>query len=29
MLKVIVKDGLYDQSFVEQWTVGFDELKST
>ena len=27
MLKVIVEDGLYDKGFVEQWTVGFDELK--
>jgi anaerobic selenocysteine-containing dehydrogenase len=27
MLKVIVEDGLYDQAFVDQWTVGFPELQ--
>ncbi len=27
MLKVIVEEELYDREFVEQWTVGFDELK--
>jgi len=26
MLHVIIKEGLYDKEFVEQWTVGFDEL---
>jgi anaerobic selenocysteine-containing dehydrogenase len=27
MLKVIVEEGLYDQNFVRNWTVGFEELK--
>lgn len=26
-LKVIIDEGLYDKDFVEQWTIGFDELK--
>ncbi|MFC2032489.1 molybdopterin-dependent oxidoreductase [Chloroflexota bacterium] len=26
MLNVIITEGLYDQAFVEQWTVGFDKL---
>jgi anaerobic selenocysteine-containing dehydrogenase len=26
MLHVIIKEGLYDQEFVEKWTIGFDEL---
>lgn len=26
MLHVIIKEGLYDQAFVEKWTVGFDKL---
>jgi anaerobic selenocysteine-containing dehydrogenase len=26
MLNVIINEGLYDQSFVENWCVGFDEL---
>ncbi|MBW2050598.1 MAG: molybdopterin-dependent oxidoreductase [Deltaproteobacteria bacterium] len=26
MLNVIIKEGLYDKEFVEQWTVGFDKL---
>lgn len=28
MLNVIINDSLYDRAFVEQWTVGFDELKA-
>ena len=27
MLKVIVEEGLYDERFVQDWTVGFEELK--
>ena len=27
MINVIINEGLYDRSFVEEWTVGFDELK--
>ncbi len=27
MLQVIVEENLYDHPFVEQWTVGFEELK--
>lgn len=27
MLNVIINEGLYDKAFVEQWTVGFDEIK--
>ena len=27
MLRVIVKENLYDRSFVEKWCVGFDELR--
>jgi anaerobic selenocysteine-containing dehydrogenase len=26
MIKVLIDDDLYDRSFVEQWTVGFEEL---
>lgn len=26
-LKVIIDEGLYDQAFVERWTVGFDDLR--
>ena len=26
MMNVIIKEGLYDQEFVENWTVGFDKL---
>jgi anaerobic selenocysteine-containing dehydrogenase len=26
MIKVLIEENLYDRSFVEQWTVGFDEL---
>jgi len=28
MMNVIVKEHLYDKSFVEKWTVGFEELKT-
>jgi anaerobic selenocysteine-containing dehydrogenase len=28
MIHVIIDEGLYDKSFVEEWTVGFDELKA-
>ena len=27
LLRVILREGLYDREFVEQWTVGFEELK--
>jgi len=27
MLNVIIKEGLYDKKFVENWTVGFDKLE--
>ena len=27
MINVIINEGLYDKSFVEEWAVGFDELK--
>ncbi len=27
MLKVIVEEGLYDERFVQKWTVGFEELR--
>jgi len=27
MLNVIISEGLYDRQFLEEWTVGFDELK--
>ena len=27
IINVIIKEQLYDKEFVEQWTVGFDELK--
>lgn len=27
MLRVIIEEGLYDQDFVNQWTVGFEKLK--
>jgi anaerobic selenocysteine-containing dehydrogenase len=26
MIHTIIEEGLYDQEFVEQWTVGFDQL---
>ena len=28
MIKVIIDEGLYDKDFVNQWTVGFEELKA-
>ena len=28
MLNVIINENLYDKAFVEQWTVGFDQLKA-
>lgn len=28
MMNVIIDEGLYDKAFVEQWTVGFDELRA-
>ncbi len=28
MLNVIINQGLYDKDFVEQWTVGFDQLRA-
>ena len=28
MLHVIIKEGLYDEEFVEKWTVGFEKLKN-
>jgi anaerobic selenocysteine-containing dehydrogenase len=27
LLNVVINEGLYDKTFVENWTVGFDELK--
>lgn len=27
MLRVIINEGLYDEEFVEKWTVGFDDLR--
>lgn len=27
VLKVVVEEGLYDEEFVEKWTVGFDDLR--
>lgn len=27
MIHIIIKEGLYDKSFVKRWTVGFDKLK--
>ena len=27
MINVIINDGLYDETFVNNWTVGFDALK--
>ena len=27
MINVIIKEGLYDREFVENWTVGFDKLE--
>lgn len=27
MIHVIIKEGLYDKDFVEQWTIGFQELR--
>ena len=26
-INIMIRDGLYDKDFVENWTVGFDELK--
>ena len=28
MLKVIVEEGIYDERFVQHWTVGFEELRA-
>jgi anaerobic selenocysteine-containing dehydrogenase len=28
MIHVIINEGLYDKAFVENWTVGFDELRA-
>ncbi len=28
MLNVIIEEGLYDNDFIRDWTVGFDELKA-
>jgi anaerobic selenocysteine-containing dehydrogenase len=28
MINVVISEGLYDSQFVEEWTVGFEELKS-
>jgi len=28
MINVIINEGIYDKTFVEQWTTGFDELKA-
>ena len=28
MIKILIEEGLYDRSFVDQWTVGFDELSN-
>lgn len=28
MMNVIINEGLYDEAFVEQWTVGFEQLKA-
>lgn len=28
MIKVIIEEELYDQEFIEKWTVGFEELKA-
>jgi anaerobic selenocysteine-containing dehydrogenase len=28
MLNVIINEGLYDGAFVDEWTVGFDELRA-
>ncbi len=28
MMNVIIEEDLYDKEFVEEWTVGFDELRS-
>jgi anaerobic selenocysteine-containing dehydrogenase len=27
MMNIIINEGLYDKSFVDEWTVGFDKLK--
>ncbi len=27
LIHVVIREGLYDRSFVDRWTVGFDELK--
>ena len=28
MIHVVIQEGLYDREFVEEWTVGFEELKT-
>ncbi|GAH92289.1 unnamed protein product, partial [marine sediment metagenome] len=28
MLNVVVNEGLYDKTFVDKWTVGFDKLEA-
>jgi anaerobic selenocysteine-containing dehydrogenase len=28
MIQTIIEEGLYEDSFIKQWTTGFDELKS-
>lgn len=28
MMNIVISEGLYDREFVEQWTVGFERLKS-
>jgi anaerobic selenocysteine-containing dehydrogenase len=28
MIHVIINEGLHDKTFIEQWTVGFDELRA-
>jgi anaerobic selenocysteine-containing dehydrogenase len=28
MIHVIINEGLYDKDFVEEWTIGFDELRT-
>jgi len=28
MMNVIIGENLYDKEFVEQWTVGFNELRT-
>ncbi|MGC8696533.1 MAG: molybdopterin-containing oxidoreductase family protein [Conexivisphaera sp.] len=27
MIKVIIEEGLYDQRFIDEWTVGFDRMR--